>query len=105
MMVTGKKKVDWIIEIQQRALFKKDMSENATYPLEFTKYQTTYNQTNNRRCYSFNRNNTTKKKIDSLKVLNNTFLASKDTLGTGFNQVKGLKSWKILDGKLHDVVI
>jgi lipopolysaccharide export system protein LptA len=28
-------------------------------------------------------------KLDSLKVLNNTFLVSKDTIGTGFNQVKG----------------
>ncbi len=29
------------------------------------------------------------RKLDSLKVLNNTFLVSKDTLGTGFNQAKG----------------
>lgn len=28
-------------------------------------------------------------KLDSIKVFNNTFLVSKDTLGTGFNQVKG----------------
>lgn len=50
-------------------------------------------------------NNSTKK-IDSLKVLNNTFLVSKDTLGTGFNQVKGLNLYgKFLDGKLHDVDI
>jgi hypothetical protein len=28
-------------------------------------------------------------KLDSLKVLNNTFLVSKDTIGTGYNQVKG----------------
>ncbi|MTH14455.1 OstA-like protein [Flavobacterium sp. LC2016-01] len=49
-------------------------------------------------------NNT--KKIDSLKVLNNTFLISRDTLGTGFNQVKGLNLFgKFLDGKLHDVDI
>lgn len=44
------------------------------------------------------------KKIDSLKVLNNTFLVSKDTLGTGYNQVKGLNLFgKFKDGKLHDV--
>ncbi|TDP00151.1 OstA-like protein [Flavobacterium sp. 245] len=50
-------------------------------------------------------NNTTKK-IDSLKVLNNTFLISRDTLGTGFNQVKGLNLFgKFIDGKLHDVDI
>jgi len=50
-------------------------------------------------------NNTTKK-LDSLKVLNNTFLVSKDTLGTGFNQVKGQNLYgKFKDGKLHDVDI
>lgn len=47
-------------------------------------------------------NNT--KKLDSLKVLNNTFLVSRDTLSTGFNQVKGLNLFgKFKDGKLHDV--
>lgn len=47
-------------------------------------------------------NNT--KKLDSLKVLNNTFLISKDTLGTGYNQVKGLNLFgKFKEGKLHDV--
>ncbi|MBF6608039.1 MAG: OstA-like protein [Flavobacterium sp.] len=33
--------------------------------------------------------NTKTEKIDSLKVLNNAFIVSRDTLGTGFNQVKG----------------
>lgn len=47
-------------------------------------------------------NNT--KKLDSLKVLNNTFLVSRDTLGTGYNQVKGLNLFgKFKEGKLHDV--
>ncbi|MEN2412630.1 OstA-like protein [Flavobacterium mesophilum] len=46
------------------------------------------------------------RKIDSLKVLNNTFLVSRDTLGTGFNQVKGLNLFgKFKDGKLHNVDI
>ncbi len=50
-------------------------------------------------------NNTTQK-LDSLKVLNNTFLVSKDTLGTGYNQVKGQNLFgKFLEGKLHDVDI
>ncbi|MFH6944989.1 OstA-like protein [Flavobacterium sp. FlaQc-50] len=48
-------------------------------------------------------NNTTRK-IDSLKVLNNTFMVSRDTLGTGYNQVKGINLFgKFRDGKLHDV--
>ena len=43
-------------------------------------------------------------KLDSLKVLNNTFLVSKDTLGTGYNQVKGQNLFgKFLEGKLHEV--
>jgi len=46
----------------------------------------------------------TTRKLDSLKVLNNTFLVSRDTLGTGFNQVKGLNLFgKFREGKLHDV--
>jgi lipopolysaccharide export system protein LptA len=46
----------------------------------------------------------TTRKIDSLKVLNNTFLISQDTLGTGYNQVKGLNLYgKFKEGKLHDV--
>lgn len=50
-------------------------------------------------------NNNTRE-IDSLKVLNNTFLVSKDTLGTGYNQVKGLNLYgKFLEGQLHDVDI
>lgn len=50
-------------------------------------------------------NNNTRK-LDSLKVLNNTFLVSKDTLGAGFNQVKGQNLYgKFLEGKLHDVDI
>jgi lipopolysaccharide export system protein LptA len=50
-------------------------------------------------------NNTTQK-LDSLKVLNNTFLVSKDTLGTGYNQIKGQNLFgKFEEGKLHDVNI
>lgn len=50
-------------------------------------------------------NNKTQK-LDSLKVLNNTFLIAKDTLGTGYNQVKGVNLYgKFDDGKLHDVDI
>ncbi|MGA9637789.1 MAG: OstA-like protein [Flavobacterium sp.] len=46
----------------------------------------------------------TTRKLDSLKVLNNTFMVSKDTIGTGYNQVKGLNLYgKFVDGKLHEV--
>lgn len=44
------------------------------------------------------------KKVDSLKVLNNAFIVSKDTIGTGFNQVKGQHLFgKFKDNKLHEV--
>lgn len=45
-------------------------------------------------------------KLDSLKVLNNAFLVSKDTLGTGYNQVKGLNLYgKFKDNKLYEADI
>lgn len=48
-------------------------------------------------------NNKTEK-LDSLKVLENTFIVSKDTIGTGYNQVKGQNLYgKFKEGKLHDV--
>jgi lipopolysaccharide export system protein LptA len=48
-------------------------------------------------------NNQTEK-LDSLKVLNNAFIASRDTLGTGFNQVKGVNLFgKFKDNKLYEV--
>ncbi len=43
-------------------------------------------------------------RIDSLKVLNNAFIVSKDTVGTGYNQVKGQNLYgKFKDNKLHEV--
>src|SRR5690606_4207553 len=45
-------------------------------------------------------------KLDSLKVLNNVFIAEKDTLGTGFNQVKGQYLYgRFQDGKLAEADI
>lgn len=50
-------------------------------------------------------NNKTEK-LDSLKVLNNAFLISKDTIGTGYNQVKGVNLYgKFKDNKLSEVDI
>src|SRR5690606_40633248 len=45
-------------------------------------------------------------KLDSLKVMNNVFIIEKDTLGTGFNQVKGQNLFgRFQDGKLAEVDI
>ncbi|WP_374540243.1 OstA-like protein [Flavobacterium sp.] len=42
--------------------------------------------------------------LDSLKVLNNAFLIQKDTIGNGFNQVKGQFLYgKLRDNKLYEV--
>jgi lipopolysaccharide export system protein LptA len=50
-------------------------------------------------------NNTTQK-LDSLKVLNNAFIVSKDSLGKGYNQVKGLNLYgKFFENKLKEVDI
>ncbi len=47
-------------------------------------------------------NNKTEK-LDSLKILNNTFIISKDTLGSGFNQIKGLNLFgKFKENKLYE---
>jgi lipopolysaccharide export system protein LptA len=50
-------------------------------------------------------NNNTEK-LDSLKVLNNAFIISKDTIGNGYNQVKGQNLYgKFKDNKLSEVDI
>lgn len=50
-------------------------------------------------------NNKTEK-LDSLKVLNNAFLISKDTIGEGFNQVKGQNLYgKFKDNKMYEADI
>lgn len=43
-------------------------------------------------------------KLDSLKVINNAFIVQKDTLGEGYNQVKGKNLYgKFRDNKLYEV--
>jgi len=50
-------------------------------------------------------NNNTEK-LDSLKVMNNAFIISKDTIGNGYNQVKGQNLYgKFKDNKLNEVDI
>ena len=45
-------------------------------------------------------------KIDSLKILNNAFIISKDTIGEGYNQVKGQNLYgKFKDNKLYEADI
>lgn len=53
------------------------------------------------------KSNTEKEKLDSLIVFNNAFLISKDTLGTGYNQINGMKLIGLFNDKneLHHVDI
>ncbi len=47
-------------------------------------------------------NNKTEK-LDSLKVLKNAFIISKDTIGAGYNQIKGLNLYaRFKDNKIHE---
>lgn len=44
------------------------------------------------------------KQVDSIKVLNNAFIVQKDTLGTGYNQLKGMNLYgKFRNNKLAEV--
>lgn len=48
--------------------------------------------------------NSKTEQIDSLKVLGNAFIIQKDTIGTGYNQVKGKNLYgKFRDNKLYEV--
>ncbi|RWW92065.1 OstA-like protein [Flavobacterium cerinum] len=48
--------------------------------------------------------NSKTEQIDSLKVLSNAFIIQKDTLGTGYNQIKGKNLYgKFRDNKLYQV--
>lgn len=48
--------------------------------------------------------NTKTEKLDSLKVLGNAFVVSKDTVGTGYNQVKGVNLFGLFqDNKMKQV--
>lgn len=50
--------------------------------------------------------NVEKEELDSLKVFNNAFLISKDTIGDGFNQIKGQKLIGLFENnELHNVDI
>ena len=49
-------------------------------------------------------NDVVTEKLDSLKVLNNAFVVEKDTLGTGFNQAKGINMYgKFIDDKIRQI--
>ena len=115
LMVTGKEGNRIIRAFNNVRFFKKDMSGKCDSIHSSSKIALTkligkpilwngQSQITGDVMHLIGNNNT--QKLDSLKVLNNTFLVSKDTLGTGYNQIKGHNLLgKLIEGKLHDVDI
>src|SRR5690606_29451633 len=49
-------------------------------------------------------NDTLTEKMDSIKVLKDAFLIQRDTLGTGYNQAKGINLYgKFIDDELRQI--
>ena len=115
LMVTGKPENRIMRAYKNARFFKKDLSGKCDSIHSSTKMALTKligrpvlwngeNQMTGDVIHLIGNNNT--QKLDSLKVLNNAFLISKDSLGTGYNQVKGLNLYgKFRDNKLYEVDI
>ncbi len=110
LMVTGKKGNQIIRAFKNARFYKSDMSGKCDSIHSSTKKALTQligrpvvwngeNQLTGDIIYLIGDNKT--EKIDSLKVINNAFMISRDSLGTGYNQVKGLNMYgKFKDNKL-----
>lgn len=110
LMVTGKPENRIIRAYKNARFFRIDMSGKCDSIHSSTKIALTklignpvvwnaQNQLTGNEIHLIGNNQT--KKIDSLKVLQNAFIISKDTLGKGYNQVKGQNLYaKFLDNKL-----
>lgn len=115
LMITGKPDNRIIRAFDDARIFKKDMSGKCDSIHSSQKTNITQligkpilwnfdNQMTGDVMHLIGNDNT--QKLDSLKVLNNAFLISKDTLGTGYNQVKGQNLFgKFKDNKLYEVDI
>lgn len=110
LMVTGKKGNQIIRAFNNARFFKSDLSGKCDSIHSSTKKALTEligrpvvwngeNQLTGDVIHLIGDNKT--EKIDSLKVINNAFMISRDSLGTGYNQVKGLNMYgKFKDNKL-----
>ena len=115
LMVTGKPENRIIRAFNNARFYKTDMSGKCDSIHSSTKLALTKliknpviwngeNQMTGNEIHLIGNNRT--EKLDSLKVLNNAFIISKDSLGTGYNQVKGLNLYgKFKDNKLYEVDI
>lgn len=115
LMITGKKGNQIIRAFDNARFYKSDMSGKCDSIHSSTKNALTqligrpvmWNEKNQMTgdVIHLIGNNATEK-LDSLKVLNNAFLVSKDSLGKGYNQVKGQNLYgKFRDNKLYEVDI
>lgn len=110
LMVTGKKGNQIIRAFNNARFFKSDLSGKCDSIHSSTKTALTEligrpvvwngeNQLTGDVIHLIGDNKT--EKIDSLKVINNAFMISRDSLGTGYNQAKGLNMYgKFKDNKL-----
>lgn len=110
LMVTGKKGNQIIRAFNNARFFKSDLSGKCDSIHSSTKKALTQligrpvvwngeNQLTGDIIHLIGDNRT--EKIDSLKVINNAFIISRDSLGTGYNQAKGLNMYgKFKDNKL-----
>ncbi|WP_245574903.1 OstA-like protein [Flavobacterium tegetincola] len=110
LMVTGKKGNQVIRAFNNARFFKSDLSGKCDSIHSSTKKALTQligrpviwngeNQLTGDIIHLIGDNRT--EKIDSLKVINNAFMISRDSLGTGYNQAKGLNMYgKFKDNKL-----
>lgn len=110
LMVTGKKGNQIIRAFNNARFYKSDISGKCDSIHSSTKKALTQligrpvvwngeNQLTGDVIHLIGENNT--QKIDSLKVLNNAFMISRDSLGAGYNQAKGLNMYgKFKDNKL-----
>lgn len=110
LMVTGKKGNQIIRAFNNARFYKSDLSGKCDSIHSSTKKALTQligrpvvwngeNQLTGDVIHLIGENKT--QKIDSLKVINNAFMISRDSLGTGYNQAKGLNMYgKFKDNKL-----
>ena len=115
LLVTGKENNRILRAFKNARFFKKDLSGKCDSIHSDTKKALTQligkpilwnfdNQMTGDVMHLIGNNKT--QKLDSLKVLNNAFLVSKDTIGIGYNQVKGQNLYgKFKDSKLYEADI
>lgn len=113
IVVTGKPKNRIIRGFNNARFFKKDMSGKCD-SIHFNEKKGLTQMIGNPILWNGKRqltgdlmhliSDTITQKVDSLKVLNNAFIISKDTIGDGYNQVKGVNLYgKFKDNHLKEV--